>query len=234
MNACERLCRLVNPLPVRSYPFSPDEFFTNGIILIYEQGQMWGHGGEKPRIAYVGTHRNGNLANRLSEHFLLDGKKMDFTEDGVAPKDRSILRKTIGRALLNKARDPYLATWNLDFTTRTNRDRYRNSRDVEKEKQIEFEVTEYIRSNFSYCVIPIIEEINRIGVGSITRRIIASVAQCGSCCTTRDWLGTYAPDERIRQFGLWQVQHTRGELLTNDDFELLESIASVLKPPRIS
>ena len=222
MNACERLCRLSAPLPVYSYPFPSIALPRNGIILMYEQGQFWGHGGDEPRIVHIGTHRDGNLASRLAEHFSFDSEKMDVGEHGVSPKDRSILRKTIGRALLYKDRDPYLALWNIDFTTRANRDRYSSSRDLEKEKKIEVAVTAHLRSHFSCRIIPVVEEDDRMGKDSVTRRIIASVAQCDCCCPTPDWLGNHATDERICRFGLWQVQHTRGDVLCADDFQLLD------------
>ena len=39
-------------------------------------------------------------------------------------KDRSIFRKNIGRALLHKAADPFLAEWELDRTSRAARERH--------------------------------------------------------------------------------------------------------------
>ena len=37
-------------------------------------------------------------------------------------KDRSIFRKNIGRAILNKNQDPFLGQWELDLTTRKAKD----------------------------------------------------------------------------------------------------------------
>ena len=52
------------------------------------------------RIVRIGTHRgDNNLYNRLKEHFINENK------------DRSIFRKNIGRALLNKNQDSYLEIW---------------------------------------------------------------------------------------------------------------------------
>jgi hypothetical protein len=39
---------------------------------------------------------------RISGHFLLNESKMNFTQTNPKPLDRSIFRKNIGRALLNK------------------------------------------------------------------------------------------------------------------------------------
>ena len=221
MNLCEHLHRVVASLPLYKYPVVLEALPDNGIILTYEHGQAWGHGGDEPRIVHVGSHRDGNLAHRLSEHFLLDERKMDFTVNGAAPKDRSILRKTIGRALLNMAGDPYLAMLDVDFTKRINRDRFGGSRELEREKAVESAVTDYIRSRFSFRVIPVLEQNDRLGSCSLKSRIIATAAQCDSCCPTPDWLGNHAPDEKICHFGLWQVQQTRGDVLNEGDFEFL-------------
>jgi hypothetical protein len=171
----------------------------------------------------VGTHKDGNLASRLAEQFLLDERKMDFTAQDAAPKDRSILRKGIGRALLNKAGDPYLSVWNFDLTERAGRDRYASFRDVEKEREVESAVTGYMRSKFSFRVIAAEAESERLGKGSLTRAMIATLAQCDRCSPTPDWLGNHAPDERIGKFGLWQVRYTQGAVLGPKDFTCLSS-----------
>ena len=80
-----------------------------------------------------------------------------------------------------------------------------------------------MRAKFSFRVVEIPAESARLGKGSITRRIIATLAQCDRCSQTSDWLGNHSPDKRIRRFGLWQVQHTRGAMLEADDFEFLSS-----------
>ena len=63
------------------------------------------------RIVRVGTHTGtGQLRSRLRQHFLVENK------------DRSIFRKNIGRALLNRDHDPFLPTWDLDRTSRLARE----------------------------------------------------------------------------------------------------------------
>jgi hypothetical protein len=227
MNGCEQLHRLLEAKPLIRYPYAPGSLPDNAVYFMYEDGQTWGHGGDQPRIVQVGTHKDGNLAPRLAEQFLLRERKMDFGLQDAAPKDRSILRKSIGRAFLNKAGDQYLPVWNLDLTGRAARDRFASSRDIEKEKEVESAVTEYMRSRFSFRVVEIPAESTRLGEGSITRRIIATVAQCDRCSPTSDWLGNHSPNERICQFGLWQVQHTRGGVLEAGDFEFLSSCLGI-------
>ena len=64
----------------------------NGIYLLYERGEL-GHGAD--RIVRVGTHTGKNqLVSRLKQHFVHENK------------DRSIFRKNIGRAILNRQQDP--------------------------------------------------------------------------------------------------------------------------------
>jgi hypothetical protein len=71
----------------------------------------------RPRIVRVGTHRDGNFGSRIAEHFLLNERKMAFTQDQPRPHDRSIFRCHIGGALLTKAGDPYLPVWAVDLKT---------------------------------------------------------------------------------------------------------------------
>jgi len=79
------------------------------------------------------------------------------------PHERSIFRKNIGRALLNKEKDDYLNIWEIDFTTRTNREKYGYLRDIQKEKKIELEITRILRENFSFRFIMVNSQIKRMG-----------------------------------------------------------------------
>ena len=54
----------------------------------------------------------------MSEHFLLNGSKLNFTIANPKPSDRSIFRKNIGRAVFNKNNDYYLKIWNIDYTSK--------------------------------------------------------------------------------------------------------------------
>ena len=76
---------------------------------------------------------------------------MQFTVDQPPPHDRSMFRKHIGRALLNKTTDPYLAVWELNFATRKDRNENRHLRDIVREAQIEREVTRILRQTFRFA-----------------------------------------------------------------------------------
>ena len=128
MKNTEMLCKWLHEelrqLPLIRYPFSLEKLPKNGIYFFYEEGEFWGHGGNKSRIVRVGTHKNGNFRSRIAEHFLLKESKMNFDFMKPAPKDRSIFRKNIGRALLNMEGSSYLKIWNIDFTVKRNREKY--------------------------------------------------------------------------------------------------------------
>lgn len=134
---CRWLHERLDTLPMVRFPLAPANFPDDGIYFIYEEGESWGHGGTKPRIVRVGTSKDGNLRSRISEHFLLNESKMDFDASRPAPHDRSIFRKNMGRAILKRERDPYLSTWEVDFTTHANRDELSHRRDIAKEKAVE-------------------------------------------------------------------------------------------------
>jgi len=73
----------------------------------------------------------------MSEHFLLNKSKLTFTIANPKPSDRSIFRKNIGIAVLNKNDDYYLRIWNIDYTSKENRLKMNLMGNMEKEKQIE-------------------------------------------------------------------------------------------------
>ncbi len=139
---CRWLHEQLEQLPLVRFPFKLELLPKNGMYFLYEEGEVWGHGGDKPRIVRVGTHRgSGNFRNRIKEHYLLDEARMNFGESRPKPSDRSVFRKNIGRALLNKDEDNYLDIWNISFIERRNKVLWGPKRDIEKEKRIEEAVT---------------------------------------------------------------------------------------------
>src|SRR5439155_8570094 len=167
---CAWLHETLAARPLISYPFNPSELPTDGIYFFHENGEFSSHDG-KPRIVRVGTHKDGNFRIRIAEHFLLDEQKMSFTLDQQRPHDRSIFRKHIGRALLNRSGDPYLPVWNLDFTYPQVRHENRHRRDIKHEVEIEAEVTRILRKNFSFRFIEIPEQAQRMGPMGLERAL---------------------------------------------------------------
>lgn len=204
--ACQSLHDLVQRRRRHSFPLDGDLIPDNGIYLLFEKGER-GHGGD--RIVRVGTHTGQNqLRSRIGEHFLNPNK------------DRSIFRKNIGRALLNRAQDDFLQYWNLDLTSRKNRERYSSLVDSDKQAEVERQVTELIQERFSFTVLKVLDKGERL---SLERSLIATVARCRECRPSEDWLGNYSPKSKIRDAGLWQEQHISAKPLRLEHIEELRA-----------
>lgn len=220
---CDWLHQALDALPLFSYPFDVAKLPINGIYFFYEEGERCGHQAAKPRIVRVGTHRDGNFRSRIAEHFLLNPHKMEFTHDQPAPHDRSIFRKHIGRALLNKAQDPYLSVWEVDFTTRMTRDAKRHLRDISREVAIETAVTQILRQKFSFKFIEVADQANRMGSQGLERALIGTLASCPRCGPSDGWLGRYSPKLKIRESGLWLIQHLGASPLSPAQMDLIRA-----------
>src|SRR5437870_8533078 len=97
---CEQIHSLLERLALYRYPVKWSSLPSNGIYFFYEEGEHWGHGRQRPRIVRVGTHREGNLVSRMRSHYIDESRIAVMALERSAPKDRSIFRKNIGRALL--------------------------------------------------------------------------------------------------------------------------------------
>jgi hypothetical protein len=179
----------------------------NGIYILYEQREN-AHGTD--RIVRIGTHTGqSNLRKRLVEHFITPNK------------DRSIFRKNIGRAILNKNNAPFLEQWNWDMTSRKNKKRYGHKLDRDMLASTEAETSKTIRSRFSFAVFQVDEKDVRMALES---RIIATVAQCHECGPSRHWFGLHSPVKSIQNSGLWQVQGLNAEPMSPAEMKTLESL----------
>jgi hypothetical protein len=188
------------------FPFNEKEIPENGIYILFEKGEN-AHGTD--RIVRVGTHTGLNqLRSRLRQHFINENK------------DRSIFRKNIGRAILNKNHDNFLESWEIDRTTKEARE---NNKDIDEKKleETEKEVTKYLQDNFSFVVFPVDNKEKRLELES---KIISTISGCDNCCPSEKWLGLSSPKEKIRNSGLWLVNELDKEPLSNEDMEHLKKI----------
>jgi len=183
-----------------------------------------GHGGPTPRIVRIGTHKDGNFRSRISEHYLLVDAKIKFDKTKAAPKDRSIFRKNLGRALLNKNKDGYKELWEVDFTTSANRTKYKRQRDIAHEMMIERKITDLIRKRFSFRFVSVSDERTRIGSSGLESALIGTCAGCESCGPSSKWLGLHSPKSLIRDSGRWIVQHLRAPCLDERQVTNLEGL----------
>ena len=205
--ACGWLHQQLKRLPPIRYPFAEEDFPDNGVYFFYEKGESWGHGGRGSRIVRIGTSKEGNFKSRIGDHYLWGDSKMKFGRNGAAPRDRSIFRRNLGRALLWRDQDGYLKLWDTSFTTRVNRRKYGKRRDIRKEKQIEKKVTRLLRRNFSFKFILLEGQARRMGTKGLESRLIGTVARCAYCFPSRNWLGLSSPKEQIKNGKLWLIHH---------------------------
>ena len=204
---CRQLHDLFNGLPRHRFPFDELAIPHNGIYILFEKGE---HAHGVDRIVRIGTHTGENqLRSRLKQHFVNENK------------DRSIFRKNIGRAMLQRAKDPFLQQWNWDLTTRKARERYLPLLDEEKQRQVEKAVTEYIQQNFSFVVFGVDTKEKRL---KWERKIISTVSWCKECRPSPNWLGMYSPKRKIRESGLWLINGLNKERLSKQELEMLKRL----------
>lgn len=207
-NFCPSVHKLFNSLERHKFPFDKEKIPLNGVYILFQKGEL-AHSGD--RIVRVGTHTGQNqLLSRLDQHFVNENK------------DRSIFRKNIGRALLNREKDPYLKVWELDLTTKESRGKFGDLVDKEKQDKIEKQVSEFIQDNFSFAVIKVDGKNERLSMES---KVIFTLSLCKECTPSIGWLGLFSPKEKIRDSGLWLVNELYKEPLSEKDFaELINSV----------
>lgn len=207
LNDCAKLHRWANSLQLFKFPFDETKIPLNGLYILFEQGEC-AHGVN--RIVRVGTHTGQNqLRSRLNQHFLIENK------------DRSIFRKNIGRAILNKRKDPFFEKWEFDLTPRLAKVKYSSVIDSAKQKAMEKEVSTYIQRSFSFVVLQIDEKKERLELES---KIISTVSLCDRCKASPNWLGLSSPKAKIRESGLWLVNELYKQPLLGKDFERLKKL----------
>lgn len=210
---CESVHRFLAGLHRCHFPFSREEIASDGVYILFEKGEK-AHGTD--RIVRIGTHTGDhNLPLRLLEHFVNENK------------DRSIFRKNIGRAFLEKNNDPFQKQWEWDLTSSEAKQIYSQKLDNKQQAKTEKRITRYIQSNLSFTVVPVKSKKQRLDLESC---LIALVAQCNDCKPSKGWLGLHSPIPAIKDSGLWQRQGLKGNPLTEGGFkELREMVRDELK-----
>jgi len=207
--ACRELHTIFNNLLRFNFPFDKKTIPSNGIYILFEKGER-AHG--KDRIVRVGTHTGKDqLQSRLLQHFVNENK------------DRSIFRKNIGRAILNKNKDPFLEYWEIDLTTRKAKEKYDSKIDFKKQKEIEKIVTKYLQENFSFAVFQADDKNKRLELES---KIISTISACKECKGSTSWLGNFSPKEKIRNSGLWLVNELNKQPLNEKEIKELRDLIS--------
>ena len=172
----------------QSFPFDESKVPLNGIYVLFQKRE---EGHQRDRIVRIGTHTGNNqLRSRLKQHFLNENK------------DRSIFRKNIGRALLNQRHDPFLKFWEIDLTSRKEKEKHLSLIDLDQLKTVERQVSRYIQDNFSFTVFEVKNKEERLEIES---KLISTVSWCGECKPSVGWLGKSSPKNKIAVNGLWLV-----------------------------
>jgi len=202
---CNQIHKIFNKLDRHKFPFNEEAIPDNGIYILFERGEK-GH--DTNRIVRVGTHTGKNqLPSRLSQHFIDENK------------DRSIFRKNIGRAILSKDNDPFLAKWDLDLTTKAAKAKYAGKINFKKQAEIENQVSKYIQSKFSFVVFQVDQKDKRLELES---KIISTVSLCDECSSSKEWLGLFSPRSKIRESGLWLVNNLYKEQFRKGEIRVLK------------
>lgn len=210
-DVCASIHKICADLERHSFPYDENQIPLNGIYILFEKEEK-GH--QQDRVVRVGTHTGKNqLRSRLKQHFLAKNK------------DRSIFRKNIGRAILNKRKDTYSGLWELDLTSKQARERYLHTIDLEYQLKIENEVSQYINDNFSFSVIEIQNKEARL---ELEAKIISSVSWCTECKPSNTWLGRFSPKNKIVASGLWLVNELYKTPLDSADVESLSKLIKLL------
>ena len=227
---CRWIHEQVERLPLVQFPFDTADLPQNGIYFFYEEGESWGHGGEKSRIVRVGTHKKDNFRARIAEHYLLNQARMNFSERDSPPRDRSIFRKHIGSAILQREGNDYLQIWEQDLVSTASKQKWQDHRNIPLEKRIEAGVTDVLRSTFSFRYVIIPDQEDRMGETGLERTLIGTLARCTECCSSPTWLGRSSPKRQIRESGLWLIQHlSNPEISPRDQERFLDAVEATLE-----
>jgi hypothetical protein len=206
-NNCAALHAWARSLKRHTFPFDESLLPHDGIYLLFEKGEK-SHGNE--RVVRVGTHTGvGQLRSRLRQHFVVENK------------DRSIFRKNIGRALLNKRGDAYASVWELDMTPAAARKLNGHKLNAAKQARVERQVTAYLQKNFSFAVVEVPSKAKRLQLES---KIISTLSHCNECVGSALWLGNHSPKEKIRQSGLWLVNELYKKPISAADLVYLQGL----------
>lgn len=190
------------------FPFDDELLPNNGIYIIFEKGEKYKNW---DRIVRVGTHTGENqLRSRLKQHFVNENK------------NRSIFRKNIGRCFLKRENHPYLKIWELDTTSKSDKIKYSSLINKSFEQEIEKKISKYIQDNLSFAVFKITSKESRLFWES---KIISTLAAFPDIKPSDNWLGQFSPKDKIRRYGLWQVNELTNQPLDMKEFnELVELI----------
>lgn len=204
---CYKLHSLFNSMSRFTFESIDDIPFKNGVYIFFEKGEKYG---ELDRIVRVGTDTGQNqLVSRLRQHLLNENK------------DRSIFRKNIGRAILARDNNDLIDYWNIDLTSKKNREMFFEESKSQACKEMEKRVSDYMREAFSFVVFPLQTKEERL---RYEEAIISALYRSSDFIASKTWLGEFIPPMRgnhIREARMWLSQGLKAEPLTENEYKNL-------------
>lgn len=214
-NKCLILHQIFNKMKRYDYKTIDEIPFKNGIYIYFENGEKYTNNNITfDRIVRVGTDTGDNqLVSRMKQHLLSKNK------------DRSIFRKNIGRAFLNKNNKlDELNYWNLDLTKKVDKDKHYNDEYEEMRKKNEDNVSDYLKNNMSFVLFPMDKKEDRL---RFEEAIISELYNSKDFIASKNWLGNYVPQTRanhVKESRMWVSQGIKAKRITDEELIRLKKI----------
>ncbi len=195
--ACHILHERLSELPRLDFSYQKNDIPPDGIYIMFENGET-AHNTD--RIVRIGINTaSKNLPKRLKDHF------------HRSKKDSSVLRRHIGKAILNERDDPFFENWKIKRSKI-------GENNIARLEQIEQEVSLHITNNLTFSVIPILSKSERLYIESA---LLTTINNCSHCKPTKKWLGVYHPRSKISDSGLWNIQGLNKTPLSPEEAQAL-------------
>ena len=123
--------------------------------------------------------------------------------------------------MLNKESNPYLKYWELDTTSKIDKEKNLKLLNLDFELKLENQISNYIKTSFSFCVFRVETKEQRLFWES---KLISTLAF--KTKSSENWLGNFSTKYKIKQSGLWQVQGLNKSTLTIEEFDNLKELLS--------
>jgi len=201
--------KIKGPLTLENFSIG-SSWVTRGVHFFFEQGEHRSDSGEGLRVVHIGTHaiRTGSRSTLWDSLHLQRGSD----KDGAGSHRCSAFRKHIGMAYIGRDKEYHYEdqTWGRGNLT---------SHEVHlQEMGLEMVVSKTIRK-MPYLYLAVEDEPSpysqRAVISNNTVALLSNYNRQPIDPPSETWLGQYAHSkgDRIRQSGLWNVDHT------DDDYD---------------
>jgi hypothetical protein len=83
------------------------------------------------------------------------------------------------------------------------------------EAELEKRISKYIQENLNFCLLDVSSKEDRLYYEA---RLIGTVSGCKDCHPSNKWLGQFSPEDKIKNYGLWQVMELNSPPLSKEEF----------------